>query len=144
MSPTSFDSLLSSPLTTSANSVSKLLRGPTSLGTLLSDAFTTVPSAANPGPAGGNYFSGGYTTKLWGVAASAVSPDAAAIDAVQIELPSSIRFGGTAAHETWGAAAAQALSTFFTATYEISLADDAGCPAGESLVLNCGADVRVP
>lgn len=132
VSPTSFDALLSNPVATDANSVSKLLRGPKSLGTLLSAAYATVPSAANPGPAGGNYFSGGHTTRLWGVAASATSPDAAAVDAVQFELPQSIRFGGTAAHEAWGAAAAGALTDFFTAALEVSLADDAGCPAGES------------
>jgi hypothetical protein len=43
---------------------SALLRGPTSLGSLYAtNGFPSVPSAANPGPAGATYFSGGDNTR---------------------------------------------------------------------------------
>ncbi len=43
--------------------LSSLLRGPTSLGSLLEEqGYRTVPSPGDPGPDGASYFSGGYST----------------------------------------------------------------------------------
>lgn len=51
---------------------SALLRGPTSLGTLYADnGFRSVPSAAEPGPDGATYFSGGDNTRRHGCGAEA-------------------------------------------------------------------------
>jgi hypothetical protein len=70
------------------------LRGSSSLGAAyLNDTTSTfdgvriVPSPDTPSPNGGNYYSGGYNTKTYG------SRSAGDIDAIQVEIPRSIRFG---------------------------------------------------
>ncbi|KAM5145672.1 uncharacterized protein ACMZJ9_013045 [Mantella aurantiaca] len=65
-----------------------LLRGSHSLGNLIEDQnanYVCVPSPSNPGPHGGNYFSGGYIVATHG---SKISGE---VDAIQIELPRWIR-----------------------------------------------------
>lgn len=62
-------------------SFADIVRGPESLGALLSDErVTTVPSPLIPDPHGEPFFSGGYSTRRHG------SLDGGAIDGVQIEL----------------------------------------------------------
>ena len=57
-----------------------LIRGPTSLGTLLQDAgIRTVPSASDPDPGGAPYFTGGYNTARHG------SRDGGTVSGIQIE-----------------------------------------------------------
>ena len=57
-----------------------LIRGPTSLGTLLQDAgVRTVPSAADPDAGGAAYFTGGYNTRRHG------SRDGGTVSGIQIE-----------------------------------------------------------
>ncbi len=52
---------------TSNKTLSNLLRGPNSLGTLFEDAlYTALPSSNSPSPEGMRYFSGGYNTFLYG------------------------------------------------------------------------------
>jgi len=62
------------------------LRGATSLGGMLeAGGYRSVPSPGDPSPAGGNYFSGGYSVQRHG------SMGAGTVDGVQAELPFSIR-----------------------------------------------------
>jgi hypothetical protein len=57
-----------------------LIRGPTSLGTLLQDAgIRTVPSASDPDPGGAPYFTGGYNTARHG------SRDGGTVSGIQVE-----------------------------------------------------------
>ncbi len=65
----------------------EVLRGTTSFGGMLEGrGYPGVPSPAIPDPAGATYFSGGYNVQRHG------SRDGGTVDAVQIELPSSLRF----------------------------------------------------
>ncbi len=62
-------------------SFSELLRGPTSLGALLTDeGVPAVPSPADPTPAGAPYFSGGFNTARYG------SRDRGTVSGAQFEL----------------------------------------------------------
>ena len=62
-------------------SFADIVRGPSSLGALLSDErITTVPSPLIPDPHGEPFFSGGYSTRRHG------SLDGGVVDGVQIEL----------------------------------------------------------
>lgn len=65
-----------------ALSFSQLVRGPSSLGSMLCDlGYTAVPSSDIPSPAAGEpYFSGGYNTTRHG------SSSGGSIDGIQIEL----------------------------------------------------------
>ena len=73
-----------------------MIRGDWSLGHFLCDslqetsafsAVRVVPSPQTPHPDGGSYFSGGHNTRTYG------SISCGNIDAIQIEIPRSIRFG---------------------------------------------------
>lgn len=67
-------------------SFNELLSGYTSLGSLMIDeGLKTVPSKAYKGPDGGNYYSGGYITLTHG------SRDGGTFDAIQIEIPRTLR-----------------------------------------------------
>jgi hypothetical protein len=68
-------------------SFSRLLRGPSSLGSMLGDlGYPTVPSAEIPFPSAGEpYFSGGYNTARHGSSAGGT------IDGIQIELDLDLR-----------------------------------------------------
>ncbi|XP_068105391.1 uncharacterized protein [Hyperolius riggenbachi] len=93
---------------------SDLLRGGQSLGKLIEQqnaSYVSVPSPSNPGPNGGNYFSGGYIVATHG---SKVSGD---VDAVQIELPKWIR--ESAERSKFAAILAKALLNY----YDVSLAN---------------------
>lgn len=97
LSKTNLDSGKFSASDTSINALSRrrldttfeeLLRGRQSLGMFIEEQnikYVCVPSPSNPGPNGGNYFSGGYITSTHG---SKVSGE---VDAIQIELPKWIR-----------------------------------------------------
>lgn len=64
----------------SGRPLAEVVRGPSSLGTLLGrDGFFTVPSRDQPDPDGGGYFSGGYNTARHG------SRDEGVIDGIQVE-----------------------------------------------------------
>ncbi|XP_071979547.1 uncharacterized protein [Engystomops pustulosus] len=69
-------------------SFEELLRGKQSLGKFIEEQnvnYVCVPAPSNPGPNGGNYFSGGYITSTHG------SKTSGEVDAIQIELPKWIR-----------------------------------------------------
>lgn len=70
-------------------SFNDLLRGNRSLGKFIEDqdnkAYVCVPSPTYPSPGNGNYFIGGYIIKTFG------SKYSGSIDAIQIELPKSMR-----------------------------------------------------
>ena len=72
-----------------AMSFAALMRGPTSLGTLLSEqGFRAIPSVNDPRPSGDPYFSGGYNTQRHGCGAEATllgGTSGGNICAVQIE-----------------------------------------------------------
>ena len=54
-------------INTSSESLSNLIRGPYSLGSLFEkNSFTALPSVSSPSPEGMRYFSGGYNTFLYG------------------------------------------------------------------------------
>jgi len=54
-------------INTSNESLSNLIRGPYSLGSLFeNNSFTALPSVSSPSPEGMRYFSGGYNTFLYG------------------------------------------------------------------------------
>ncbi len=64
----------------------EVLRGATSLGGMFeTGGIPSVPSPANPDPAGGNYFIGGYNLREYG------SRFGGNLDGIQIEFPSSLR-----------------------------------------------------
>lgn len=93
-----------------------ILRGVNSIGGLLQSAgLDSVPGTLYPDPAGNPYFSGGYIVRQHG------SRDGGTIDAIQIELPYSIR----ELHSTRApfiSAMGQALETFFSTHYGTALA----------------------
>ncbi|XP_063794402.1 uncharacterized protein LOC134949624 [Pseudophryne corroboree] len=85
-----------------------LLRGSQSLGKLIEEqnsSYVCVPSPSNPGPNGGNYFTGGY---IVGTHGSKVSGE---VDAIQIELPRWIR--ESAERPNFAAVLAKALLKFY-------------------------------
>lgn len=104
----------------SSSSHAALLRGPSAFGTLLSELdYPSVPSADIPSPGTTtNYFSGGYITANHTSYAPGID-----IDGVQMEL----NFSGirdSPAHRTeFGAACAQALTTFIETHYSIHWMD---------------------
>jgi N-formylglutamate amidohydrolase len=94
---------------------SALIRGASSLGGLLqARGLTAVPSPGNPGPGSNAFFSGGYDTRRWG------SQTGGTVDAIQIELPSSMRrdLAGRAKFTT---SLVQSLDPFFAKYYRIAL-----------------------
>lgn len=74
-------SSIRSAAATSDSTFIAVLRGPTSIGGLLEgEGYAGVPAPADPSPSGTPYFSGGYSTAVYG------SRDGGTISAVQIEL----------------------------------------------------------
>lgn len=99
-------------------SLSKVLRGPKSLGTLFEEkGFPAVPSTNDPRPESEEpYFTGGYTTQVYGSSGSGT------IDAVQIEC----NYQGVRENEFTRANFAEALAELlkdFFATYYPSIAE---------------------
>ena len=69
-------------LNTSNETLSSLIRGPQSLGSLFENNFyTALPSISSPSPEGMRYFSGGYNTFLYGTNRSFD------FNAIQLEFP---------------------------------------------------------
>ncbi|XP_077340907.1 uncharacterized protein LOC143986295 isoform X2 [Lithobates pipiens] len=90
-----------------------LLRGKDSLGKLIEEqnaSYFSVPSPSNPGPKGGNYFSGGHIVATHG------SKTSGEVDAIQIELPRWIR--ESAERPKFAAVLAKAILNY----YDIQLA----------------------
>lgn len=91
----------------SPESFAALLRGVSSLGTLIAGAgFPSVPSMAIPAPGRDDYFSGGYAIQTHG------SAKGGSINAIQIECPWSVR-EIPAARKKFAAAVAQSLVPWF-------------------------------
>ncbi|XP_072286326.1 uncharacterized protein [Pyxicephalus adspersus] len=89
-------------------SFDSLLRGSQSLGKLIEEQnakYVSVPSPSNPGPNGGNYFSGGYIVATHG------SKSSGEVDAIQIELPRWIR--ESAERPSFAAALAKAILSYY-------------------------------
>lgn len=117
ISKANLDSGTFSAAVTSIHSLSKrlgnvpfetLLRGSRSLGKLIEEqnrSYVCVPSPTNPGPNGGNYFSGGYIVGTHG------SKLCGEVDAIQIELPKWIR--ESEERPSFGIALAKALINFY-------------------------------
>lgn len=100
----------------SGSSLSDLLRGPFSLGSLLEQrGFAAVPSAVHPGPDGSTYFSGGYITATHG------SKSGGTVSAIQIECPwDGVR--DTDAHRhRFATVLAEALGPFFEKHFQMKL-----------------------
>jgi N-formylglutamate amidohydrolase len=95
----------------------ELLRGTSSLGTLLeARGYPAVPSTSQPDPGGEPYFTGGYSTERHG------SRNGGLIDAVQIEA-NRIGVRDTEGNrQLFAAALAAAMEQFFAAHYELPLA----------------------
>ncbi|KAM3911720.1 uncharacterized protein RB166_020278 [Leptodactylus fuscus] len=122
LSKTTLDSGKFTASDTSINALSKrrlgtsfedLLRGRESLGKFIEEQNTNyvcVPSPLNPGPNGGNYFSGGYITSTHG---SKISGE---VDAIQIELPKWIR--DSAERPKFAAVLAKAILNYYQFTFE--------------------------
>ncbi|CAJ0967959.1 unnamed protein product [Ranitomeya imitator] len=94
-------------------SFEELLRGRQSLGMLIEEQninYVCVPSPSNPGPNGGNYFSGGYITSTYG------SKTSGEVDAIQIELPKWIR--ESAERPKFAAVLAKALLNYYEFSFE--------------------------
>ncbi|XP_053565255.1 uncharacterized protein LOC128655704 [Bombina bombina] len=92
-----------------------LLRGNRSFGKFIEEQnqkYVCVPSPTNPGPNGGNYFSGGYIIQTHG------SKSHGKVDAIQIELPKWIR--EIDERPRFCAALAKAIKNFFQSNYENS------------------------
>lgn len=114
-------SLLQKPGT----SLSDLMRGPASLGTLYAGAgFPATPSAGDPGPGAERYFVGGYNTRRHGCGADAVQMGGRADGAIcglQIEA----NFKGVRdTKENWkrfGDATAQILGPYLAAAWSLPL-----------------------
>ena len=102
-------------------SFSELLRGPLSLGSLLSgSSFPSVPSIEDIYPMQDeSYFSGGYNTMQHG------SQFGGAIDAIQIECNQDVRFDETE-REDFSKALAIAIIEFIESHYFENI-DEAGC-----------------
>ena len=87
----------------------KVLRGSDSFGDYLSEeGFPSVPSSTYPTPLGYSYFSGGYTTRMYG------SRDGGTVDAIQIESPRTFRYGR---YDHYIKALACAIERFFVRNY---------------------------
>ncbi|XP_069465108.1 uncharacterized protein [Ambystoma mexicanum] len=102
-----------------------LLRGDRSLGTFIEEQkaganYICVPSPKNPGPNGGNYFSGGYITETFG------SKNSGMVDAIQIEVPRWIRENNE--RPSFCVALAKAIMNFLQINY---------CNQTESNLISC-------
>lgn len=91
-----------------------ILRGATSFGGLLQAAgYLTVPSPANPSPAGGNYYSGGYNVRVHS------SRKGGTVDGTQFEMPTYVRSTNTE-RQRFARHLADAIQTVFTTHYGIN------------------------
>lgn len=96
--------------------LASILRGPLSLGTLLQAAgFRSVPSASDTGPAGAEYFSGGYITERHGCRAGG------GICAVQLEANLTGVRDSEANRDLFSRALVGALREFLLAHWSLSL-----------------------
>jgi hypothetical protein len=94
----------------------QVLRGPNSLGSLLNEAYSTLPSTSYPGPEGMFYYSGGYNTHRHGS-----SEVGGAISAIQLEMPlPGIRENNSQWYD-FGLALSAALETYFKVHYNMDL-----------------------
>jgi N-formylglutamate amidohydrolase len=96
---------------------SELIRGKSSLGGLLETAgLYTVPAPNTPGPGSNSYFKGGYDVRRWG------SQPGGTVDAIQIELPSTMR-RDLVGRGKFTTALVTGLGPFFDKYYGIKLGD---------------------
>jgi len=88
--------------------------GRMSLGYLFEAAgYKAIPSPRQEIPGDDKYYRGGYITQEWGS-----DEDGGLIDAIQIEVPSEIRYeGGKSLREQFSKALASILNTFFINNY---------------------------
>jgi hypothetical protein len=115
---------------TSGLSLSKLVRGPTSLGSLLmARGFEAVPSQAHPHPAGAGFFSGGYNTARHG------SKSGSAVDGIQVETYTGFTNTGSG-RDTYALALAQSIQSFVEPAYGFSLTDPSWTPPPEGSCAN--------
>jgi hypothetical protein len=109
----------------SALSFSALLRGPSSLGTLYANnGFRSVPSSAEPGPAGNTYFSGGDNTRRHTCGAEATAfggQTAGNICGVQIEANYTGVRDNLANRQAFGDATAIVLEQYLATHWGIQL-----------------------
>jgi N-formylglutamate amidohydrolase len=95
----------------------ELLRGPESLGTLLeAQGYAAVPGTAQPHPGGEPYLTGGYSTQRHG------SRDGGVIDGVQIEANRVGVRDTQANRQSFAAALALVMESYFEAHYGSTLA----------------------
>jgi len=94
-------------------SPSEILFGPTSLGALLeAEGYKAIPSDRQKTPGKDKYYRGGYITQQYG------SSNGGFIDAIQIEVPSEIRYeGGAELNTRYGKKLAKVLRQFFNTHY---------------------------
>ncbi len=101
----------------SDSGLAAIVRGPSSLGSLLADrGFPAVPSARFRHPGGAPYYSGGYSTKRHG------SRDDGTVSALQLEANFDGVRDSASSHEAFGDALAAALDVFFRVHFGVALA----------------------
>ena len=88
--------------------------GKDSLGALFEEkGYKALPSPRQPAPGKDLYFTGGYTTKIYG------SNNGGSVDAIQVEIPGEIRYtGGSTLRNKFSKDLAHILETYFSANYE--------------------------
>lgn len=105
----------------SGASLAEIVRGPSSLGSLLEDrGIPCVPSHLQPDPGQDDYFTGGYNTVRHG------SRDGGAISAIQLEHHFPGLRDEAVNRESYAAALAAALVEFFEAHMDVPLAPPGG------------------
>jgi len=95
-------------------SPTEILTGPASFGNLLEkEGYKAVPSVRQPTPGVKPYYRGGYITQEYG------SRNGGYIDAIQIEVPGEIRYGGgTGLNQMFARKLAKILKHFYDANYK--------------------------
>lgn len=83
-------------------------------GNAINKTYTAIPSKANPvrSPDEYNYFIGGYTVATHGSVSCSST-----VDAIQIEMPRVVRFGGATERGTYVGALAKAVRAFMVEFY---------------------------
>jgi hypothetical protein len=103
------------------NDLASLVRGPSSLGTLLEERFVpAVPSTDQPNPGQDDYFNGGYNTVRHG------SRDGGNVSGIQIEHHYPGLRDTAENRERYAEALADALLAYFTAQFGMELAPPPG------------------
>ena len=103
------------------NDLTSLVRGPSSLGTLLENRFVSaVPSTNQPNPLQDAYFTGGYNTVRHG------SRSGGNVSGIQIEHHYPGLRDTAENRERYAEALADALSAYFTAHFGMELAPPPG------------------